>query len=415
VDADGAELGHGRRSAARVLADRNFGPYFAGNLLSNCGTWVQNIALVLLVYRVTGSTLLVGLVNFAQFAGIVVLAPWTGSAADRLDRRRLVIVNQLAALLITGLLAAAAATGRATPPVVMVLALLLGVTTAFSTPALQALLPALVPPADLGAAVAMNSVTFTLARAIGPAGGALIVSRLGIPWAFALNSLSYAALIAALLVVRPSARAATRAAARPRLRDSLRMVRREPGLALPLAVVAVVAVAIDPVTTLAPAFATRSFHEADVVAGYLAAAFGFGAVAASLAPAAPLDQGRLTRNARAIAIPLLALVAGMVGLAAAPALPFALAALATAGAGFILAQTRATTLLQLSVDDRERGRVMALWSIAFLGSRPLASVTDGALATVLGPRGATLALCVPATLVAVVLLRWARAAGAGGR
>jgi MFS family permease len=397
-----------------VLADRNFGPYFAGNLLSNCGTWVQNIALVLLVYRLTGSVLLVGLVNFAQFAGVVVLAPWTGSAADRFDRRRLVVASQLAALLISGLLAAAAATGRASAPVVIALALLLGAATAFSTPALQALLPALVRPADLGAAVAMNSVTFNLARAVGPAAGALVVSRLGIPWAFALNSLSYAALIAALLVVRPSARADRRAAARPRLRDSLRVVARRPELALPLAVVATVAVAIDPVTTLAPAFATRSFRRPDVVAGYLAAAFGLGAVAASLAPSSPVEHGRLARSARAIAIPLLVLAAGMAGLAAAPTLPLALAALAVGGAGFLFAQTRATTLLQLAVDDGERGRVMALWSIAFLGSRPLASLADGALATVLGPSGATLLLCAPATLLGAALLWWARAARPAG-
>jgi MFS family permease len=390
-----------RRSAARILADRNFAPLFVGNLLSNCGTWVQNIALVLLVYRLTGSTLAVGLVNFAQFAGIVLLAPWTGSAADRFDRRRLLIVSQLAALLITGALAVVAATDRASAPVAIAFALLLGVATAFATPALHALLPSLVRPADLGAAVAMNSVTFNTARAVGPALGALIVDRLGIPWAFALNSLSYAALIVALLVVRPAARTPADRS-RPRLRDSLRLVRERPQLAILLGVIAVVAITIDPVTTLTPAFATLSFGSPDTVAGYLAAAFGVGAVMASLLP---WHGSAAALGVRPIALPLGVLVIGMAAFALAPSLPLALVALGIAGAGFLLAQTRATTLLQLSVDDRERGRVMALWGIAFLGSRPLASVTDGALATVLGPRAAALLLLVPAT-AAVLLLRF---------
>ena len=386
-----------------MLADRNFAPYFVGNFLSNCGTWLQNIAQALLVYRLTGSTLAVGLVNFAQFAGVVVLAPWTGSAADRFDRRRLVIVNQLAAMLITGALALAAATGRATPGVAVGLALLLGFTTAFSSPALQALLPALVQPTELSAAVTMNSVTFNLARAVGPAAGALIVDRLGIPWAFALNSLSYAALIAALLVVRAVTRQIA-PAQRPRLRDSLAMVRRESHLALLLGAVGAASIAIDPVTTLSPAFATRGFHRQDTVAGYLVATFGLGAVAASLAPARALDRPGRPPNLRPIAVPLLMLVAGMAGFALASVLPVALTGLAIAGAGFLTALTRATTLLQLAVDDRERGRVMALWSVAFLGSRPLASLTDGALATALGLRGAALAMCLPSAVIGAVLL-----------
>ena len=392
-----------------VLADRNFAPYFAGSLLSNCGTWLQNIAQTLLVYRLTGSTLLVGVVNFAQFAGVVLLAPWSGAAADRYDRRRLVIAMQLAAMGVTGALAALELAGRATVPVVIALALALGCTTAFATPAMQALLPSLVRREDLGAAVAMNSVTFNLARAIGPAAGALIVARLGVGWAFAINALSYAALVVALGVVRPAPRDAAPPAGRARLRDSLRVVRRTPQLGLLLAVVAVASVTIDPVTTLAPAYATRVFGRADTVAGYLVAVFGGGAVAASLLPTpAPAADGRAAL--RTIVAPLIVLTTGVAGLALAPSLPLALAALAVAGAGFLTAQTRATALLQLSAGDAERGRVMALWSVAFLGSRPLASLADGALATAAGPRAATLGMCVPAVVVAALLVRRGREA-----
>ncbi len=198
-------------SGLRVLRDANFWPYFAGNLFSNCGTWFQNLAQALLIYRLTGSTLLVGVVNFAQFVGTFALAPWAGAAADRFDRRRLMIVTQLLAVVVTGVLALFAAAGAATTPVVISLALVLGITTAFSVPAMQALVPLLVPTHELAGAVALNSVTFNLARAVGPVLGAIVVERFGIPAAFALNALSYLALVVALLVIEPrSSRGARR-------------------------------------------------------------------------------------------------------------------------------------------------------------------------------------------------------------
>jgi predicted MFS family arabinose efflux permease len=288
-------------------------------------------------------------------------------------------------------------------PVVVGLALVLGCTTAFATPAIQALLPSLVRREDVGAAVAMNSVTFNLARAVGPAAGALIVARLGVASAFAINSLSYAALIGALLVVRPAPQGPPPSGGPPRLRDSLRLLRDAPLLAVLLGVVAAVSITVDPVTTLAPAFATRVFGRPDTVAGYLVSAFGAGAVAASFLPARAPDRANLAAGLRSIRAPLAVLVAGGVGFALAPTLAVALGALAVAGGGFLTAQTRATALLQLGVSDGERGRVMALWSVAFLGSRPIASLADGALATLAGPRAAALALCLPAAAALVLL------------
>src|SRR3954465_6298502 len=134
-----------------LLRDRNFGPYFFGNMFSNCGSWFQNIAQAILVYRLTHSTFLVGVVNFAQFIGVFLLAPWAGSAADRFDRRRLLVVTQICAISITALLAVLQGAGLATTPVVIGLALLLGLTVAFAIPALQAMVPDLVEPEDLGA------------------------------------------------------------------------------------------------------------------------------------------------------------------------------------------------------------------------------------------------------------------------
>ena len=146
------------RSIGRVLADRNVWPYFTGNLLSNCGTWFQNIAQAILVFRLTRSTLAVGVVNFAQFIGVFALAPWAGAAADRFDRRRLLVVTQLSAVAITALLAVLTSAGLATTPIVIGLALILGLSTAFAIPALQALVPALVtqPASSLRAASFIN-------------------------------------------------------------------------------------------------------------------------------------------------------------------------------------------------------------------------------------------------------------------
>ncbi|HEX7242912.1 MAG TPA: MFS transporter, partial [Longimicrobiaceae bacterium] len=387
------------RSSLRVLRERDFAPFFVGNLLSNCGTWFQNIAQALLVYRLTESSFLVGVTSFAQFAAVIVLAPWAGAAADRLDRRRLIVATQLGAAAVTGTLAALAAAGRASVGVVIGLALLLGVGTAFATPALGAILPSLVPRDDLGAAVAMNSVTFNLARAVGPVAGAVVVARLGIPWAFGLNALSYLALVAAVLVVRPRP-AAERPAERPRLRDSLRMLGTRRDLALLLAVVAAVSVTLDPMNTLGPQLASEVFGKPDTTAGWLIGAFGVGAVTASVAP-----QGSAARPHRRIAAMTALMGAGTLGFALAPSLPVAYCALAVAGFGYLSGQTRATTLLQLGVGDHERGRIMALWSVAFLGSRPLASLADGALASAVGPRLATAAMTLPVFAVAVLLLR----------
>ena len=147
----------------RVLSNRNFWPYFVGNLASNSGTWFQNIAQVLLVYRLTGSPFLVGVVNFSQFAAVLFLAPFAGPAADRFDRRRLVIAMQTSAAVLAASLAAMVALGDPSPFAVIGIALALGVTTAFSTPALHAIVPSLVSRAELPAANALNAVTFNLA------------------------------------------------------------------------------------------------------------------------------------------------------------------------------------------------------------------------------------------------------------
>src|SRR5205809_6669844 len=143
-------------SPLRVMVHRNFWPYFTGNFLSNCGAWFQNLAQAIFVYRLTGSTFLVGVVNFAQFAGVFVLAPWAGSAADRFDRRRLLIATQVGAVVVSGMLALPTRAGLATAPVVPAMALAAGLPPACALPAMPALVPLPVGPPALCAGTACS-------------------------------------------------------------------------------------------------------------------------------------------------------------------------------------------------------------------------------------------------------------------
>lgn len=385
----------GPRAVFRVARQRNFGPFFLGNAVSASGTWFQNLAASLLVYRLTGSELLLGVLNFSQFAAILFLAPWTGSAADRFDRRKLVLAMQGAATAVSATLATLAFLGHAGVAVVIVATLAIGLASAFSTPAQMALVTSLVPPRDIQTAVSLNSMTFNIARASGPVLAALVIQSFGIPAAFAVNSLSYLVLIAALLVVTPRRHERP---VRSSLRESLGIVRREPRLAVLLIVVATVGFASDPINTLAPAFA-HEFGHRDVIGGYIVGAFGLGAVCAAFVVAG----AHMSR--RKLMLALSTAIAGIVAFAIAPWFALALGFAAVAGFGYLAANATSTARLQLEVHESQRGRIMALWSIAFLGLRPFASLVDGAIASAAGVRTAGVVLTTPA-LAAVGLLLW---------
>jgi MFS family permease len=385
-----------------ALRLRNFWPYFVGNLLSNCGTWFQNIAQAILVYRLTGSTFLVGVVNFAQFVGVFVVTPWAGSFADRFDRRRLILVTQVCATVLSALMAVLQGVGLATAPVVIALVFLLGFTFAFAVPAIQAMVPDLVDRERLPSAMAMSSLTFNGARAVGPVLGAVVVAHWGIGVAFALNALSYLGLVVGLLAVRP--RQERGSAAGPALgwRDSLHLVRNDTALLALLMVVAAISITQDPVSTLTPGFSSEVFDRADTLTGLLVGAFGFGATVAAATAAS-----RARDPVRRLAAGCLLMGVGMLGFALAPSLPFAFAALAVGGYFFMVTNTGATTALALEAAPELRGRIMALWSLCFLGTRPVASLADGALASASGLRTAGVALTVPvlAAGVAMAVLR----------
>jgi MFS family permease len=397
----------GPAAVVGLLRERDFGPYFAGNALSASGTWFQNLAAALLVYRQTHSAFLLGVLNFCQFVPILALVPWTGSVADRFDRKRLLLLTQSAAAGLGAAIAGLAWAGLAPTAVVILFALGFGVVSAFSAPAQQALVTQLVPAHEIPSAVALNSMTFNLARAVGPALGALSVSQLGIPASFLLNALSYGLFVAALLSIHP---AAQRLASREdsRLRESLRLVRRESRLAVLLLIVMAVGFASDPVNTLSPAWA-HAFGRRDTVAGFVVGVFGAGAVVAAFVVA-----GRVAGSRRRMVGTLLLLSGGMTAFALSPWLPLGFLFLFVAGFGYLASNTHATARLQLEVEERQRGRIMALWSIAFLGLRPVASLADGAIASATGVRSAGVVLSLPALAAAALVWRRSRRLGPTG-
>jgi MFS family permease len=331
---------------------------------------------------------------------VLLLAPWGGSAADRFDRRRLLLLTQLVSTALSGTLALLTWAGHVSVPLVIGCALGLGMASAFSAPASQALIGDLVPRSDLQSAVALNSMTYNLARAVGPALAGLSVDKLGYAPSFGINAASYLALVVGLSVVTPRARQmATRGQAR--LRESLRIAREQPRLIAFLLIVTAVGFASDPVNTESPAFAHAfgfAHNHLRLWSGLIVGAFGAGAITAAL-----LFAGRVAGSRRRMMITLAILSAGIVGFALSPSIWIGFAFLAIAGFGYLASNTSATSQLMLGVDDAQRGRIMALWSVAFLGLRPIASLTDGAIAGAFGVRAAGVALAVPTLLGAAAI------------
>jgi len=387
----------GPRAAFALIGSRRFGPYFVGNALSAMGVWFHNLAAGLLIFRETGSEFLLGLLAASQFLPTLVLVSVAGAVADRFDRQRVVLTSQLVAMSFAVAVAALAFADALPVWLLLVLSLGMGVAIAFTAPASGALLPAMVEPRDLGSAVALNSMTYNLARALGPALAALVVTAVGISAAFAVNAGSYLALVVGVSLISPPRRPERRAGS-TRLRDTFRLIRSEPRLGAYLVIVMLVGFASDPINTLAPAFA-HEFGRPDTDAGLLIGVFGAGAVLAAL-----VMTGRVAASRRRLGVTLTVLGSAVALFALAPSFEVALVILVVAGFAYLTGNSGTTSRLQLDVSDEHRGRIMALWSVAFLGLRPVASLVDGALASAFGVRVAGVALALPALAAGIALL-----------
>lgn len=393
-----------RQPTRRLLVDRTFGPWFWGNVVSNSGNWLFNVVAAVVVFQLTGSALLVGLVSAAQFVPAVVLAPLAGAISDRVDRRRLLAIAQsvsaAAAAALAVLVVAVGVAGLPGPWPILLAAFGIGLGQAFAVTAMNALVPALVADRDLESGVALTSLTFNTGRALGPAASGLLLATVGAEIAFVVNALSFLPLLGALAVIRPRPRPRSQDEDRS-VRAGLRWVRADRTVLGLLLVVGAVGVAIDPAITLAPPLAAL-LAAPDAAVSAMVTGFGTAAVPAALV------SGRLQHRFGSLRVAAAGTVTVAVGLTVAalsPTVTVAVLGFAVCGSGFVLAVTGVTSVLQRAVPDALRGRVMALWGMAFLGSRPLAAVLDGAAADLVGPRWAmTLAITV-ALLAAAALLR----------
>jgi len=390
------------RRVPQLLRDPSFGPYFVGQVLVTMAIWIYNVAAAIIVWELTRSTSLVAAITIGQFLPQILLTAWSGARADRADRRRQLVAGSLITALGSGLLVAWSVTvgleGEPGAWAVILTAVIVGVGFAVGGPAGQALLPSLVRLPELPTAIAISSAPFTVARAVGPALGALLVTIGGATLTFSITTVLHAGY--ALLMYRRERTVNGTSRQDARILIAITYLGENRPMAYLLLGVMVVGIGADPVITLAPAFADGLGGGGDIV-GAIASAFGVGAL---LGFAVQPGIRRRLGTERAATLGLLILALGLAPLALVTSVLAAVVTMVLAGVGMTLALTAFTTTIQQRVPDALRGRVMALWSLAFLGSRPLAAAISGFLSDVASEATALWA-AVTMILVGAVLSR----------
>jgi MFS family permease len=397
-----------------LFANRNFRLFFLGQLVSNTGNWLQLAAQAVLVKQLSGSSFAVGMTTAALFVPVWIFALPGGRLADAVDRRVVLVSMQVLAMAATAALAVLAATGHATVAAVVIVALIVGVQFAVSIPTMMALLPALVERRQLGQAIGMNSITYNVARALGPALATAIIATLGFGLTFALNAASFVALIVAVLLLRPREMPDVATRAGGSVREALSYAWGDRRLRAMLVGVASVAVASAPVVALAPTFARDVFGQRAANAGLLISGYGTGAiVGAMLLTRAFRAHGRARFELLSPAGVALSLA--LVAFAFSPSLRVGAACLAIGGLGFIATNVTWTTGIQQAAPEHLRGRIMGIWTLAYLGVWPLAAPVAGALADAAGPRTAVVVMALPVLATAIYGSRVVRRSTAEAR
>lgn len=397
------------RNTAGTLApfrERNFRLFYAGQLVSMIGTWLQFVAEGWLVFDLTHSPAWLGIVAGAGAAPGLLLTLAGGQLADRYPRRKILLVTQVLSMLLAFLLALLAS--RAWIPLqpwhIAAVAAALGAVNAFSGPAFQSFLPTLVPREQMGSAIALNSLLWNSARVLGPLAAGSLIAALGAPTCFALNGLSYIAVLLALGLMRVEERH-HETAERSSALEGLRYVARTPVALRVLALFAVTAAFGWLYQTLLPALAAQQFHRGADAVGQLTAATGVGSVLAALITTAfgrePVRRFLVYGGAVTYSLALL-IFAGL------RSYPAALAALVLVGAGLIVCGVNVNARLQEEVPDALRGRVMAIFSLIWMGFQPLGGLFGGALAQAAGSGAAVRAGAAVCLGTALALFGWSQ-------
>jgi MFS family permease len=372
-----------REAVFGALAVPNFRRYVSGQALSLIGTWVETLAQALLVLRLTHSGALLGLATAARFAPILLLSPYAGLVVDRFPKLHVLLVTQVGLACVSLLLGIAVLEDEVTLWQVFVLAVAFGTFSAVDNPARQAFVPEVVGPSLVRNAVTLNSTTVNVARVIGPTIAAVVIDQVGIGWCFVINAASFLFVIASLLSLDPTRLHPTTPTARSRaqIRQGLGYAVGVPEIVRPLIMMAIVGTFTFEFEVSLPLLARVTFHGRADTYSLLLGAFGSGAALGGLytAGAARTGVGRLARTAIGYAVAM-----GL--LAAVPNLWTAVGACALVGAATITFLTTGNSTVQLAADPQYRGRVMALWSTALVGSTAIGAPIIGFASQLTNPR-----------------------------
>jgi MFS family permease len=393
------------------MSNPNYRKFFFGQTTSLVGTWMQTTAQSWLVFTLTHSATDIGFVVALQTLPVLLLGPYGGVIADRVNKRRLMIVLQSLMGVQAAILAVLSLTHVVTYFDVCVLAVMLGLNNAFENPSRQSFILEMVGPNDLRNAVSLNSTMNNVARAVGPAVAGVLIAAFGEGWCFALNAVSFVAVVGSLVAMdltklnpsEPTIRA------KGQLREGFRYVARTPILLFPLIMMALVGMLAYEFQVTLPVVAGTVFHGSSAVYGVLMAAMGIGAVIGGLWTAARGKTG-----IRALIKASLIFGVCMTFAALAPALAIELIALALVGFASVSFLSMANSTLQLGTDPQMRGRVMALWAVAFMGSTPIGGPLIGWITSVAGARvglGVGAASCLLAGVIGWLTIRHYREAG----
>jgi MFS family permease len=395
-------LADSRLSApVRALRHRNYQLFFGGQLISLSGTWMQSVAQSWLIYRLTGSAVLLGLVGFASLIPVFLLAPIGGTVADRSSRHRIIIITQIAAMLLAFVLAGLTLTHRIQVWHLFVLASLLGITYAFYVPAASAFVVDMVGKEDLMNAIALNSSLVNGARIVGPAIAGILVATIGEGWCFLLNGVSYVAVIGAFMMMSISPHRKVRLPGSPLtdIVEGFRFVWRTGPVRALLLLLGAVSLFGTPYAVLMPIFADQILHGGASGLGMLMGASGVGALLGALSLAV---RNKVRGLGRWVAVATAGFGASLILFSFSHSFWLSAALLMPVGFTMMVEMAASNTLIQAMVPDHLRGRVMAVYSMMFMGMAPIGALVAGSLAHSLGaPRTVLLggAVCIVGAVV----------------
>ncbi len=403
-----------RGSMFAALVNRNYRIFLVGSFVSNIGTWMQRVAQDWLVLELSGgSAAAVGITTGLQFLPMLLLSAYGGLIADRFDKRKILVLTQAWLALCATALGLAAVSGVATTSLVYLIALMFGIGTAFDNPARQSYVSEVAGPEHLPNAIGLNSATFHAARIVGPAAAGLVIAAFGTGWAILVNGITYAAFVAALKLVDPARLTIVERAPRARrqIREGLRYVREHRELLLVLCIAGVVGTFGMNFQMTSALMAQQVFHRSAEQYGLLGSLMAVGSLTGALLAA----RRRVAPSPRfvvamAIAFGLLEIVTGLMPSFAAYAI-----SLPPLGLVALLTLTASNASIQLGVDPKLRGRVMALYMMVLMGGTPIGSPLLGWVGEVAGPRwtliGGGVLTVLGVVISAVIFRRVLRRAG----